>query len=165
MASWLPDVALTCPKSPPCPFHDESVDMKRFVNSVLAVAALALGSGSASAAAITAIDFQTGLAGVGGTINIGENISGTGIFIDTVTIEVDHVIWLTGAAGTVEFFAQCRQRWWAEHVKAHQPAQFFHRLDQWQGAGTVIDVTALLVFRPRSDEQNANGCRDHGHLE
>jgi hypothetical protein len=60
--------------------------MKRFVNSVLAVAAFALGSGSASAAAITAIDFQTGLAGVGGTINIGENISGTGIFIDTVTI-------------------------------------------------------------------------------
>lgn len=45
---------------------------------------IALSAGSASAAAV--IDFGTGFGGAGGTINIGANITGSGIFIDTVTI-------------------------------------------------------------------------------
>jgi hypothetical protein len=60
--------------------------MKPFVRSVLAFAAFALGTESAFAAPITTIDFQTGLGGPGGTVTIGANITGTDIFIDTVTI-------------------------------------------------------------------------------
>jgi len=60
--------------------------MKRFVQSVLVFAVFALGTGSAAAAPVTIIDFQTGLGGAGGTVNIGDNIIGTDIFIDTVTI-------------------------------------------------------------------------------
>jgi len=61
--------------------------MKRLAQSVLVLAVFALGTGSASAADITVIDFQTGSGGgAGGIINIGANITGSGIFIDTVTI-------------------------------------------------------------------------------
>jgi PEP-CTERM motif len=57
--------------------------MKGFVKALLAGAAvLALSAGSANAA--TVIDFGTGFAG--GTVNIGANVTGSGIFIDTVTI-------------------------------------------------------------------------------
>ncbi len=59
--------------------------MKAFVKTLLAgVAALALSAGSANAA--TVIDFGTGFGGAGGTVNIGANVTGSGIFIDTVTI-------------------------------------------------------------------------------
>jgi hypothetical protein len=59
--------------------------MKTFIKSaVLAAAVFALGAGSANA---TVIDFSTGsLGGPGGTINIGANITGSGIFIDALTI-------------------------------------------------------------------------------
>jgi hypothetical protein len=60
--------------------------MKRLVKSILSLAVIALGTGSASAGAITTIDFQTGLGGAGGTVTIGANVTGSGIFIDTVTI-------------------------------------------------------------------------------
>src|SRR5262245_58061536 len=36
--------------------------------------------------AATVIDFGTGLAGPGGTVTIGADVTGSGIFIDTVTI-------------------------------------------------------------------------------
>ena len=58
--------------------------MKNLVKSILAVAVFALATGSANAA--TVIDFGTGFGGAGGTVNIGANITGSGIFIDTVTI-------------------------------------------------------------------------------
>jgi len=59
--------------------------MKRFVTTVFAgFAAIVLAAGSANAATI--IDFGTGFGGAGGTVNIGVNVSGSGIFIDTVTI-------------------------------------------------------------------------------
>ena len=59
--------------------------MKGFVKALLAgVAAIALSAGSANAA--TVIDFGTGFGGAGGTVNIGANVTGSGIFIDTVTI-------------------------------------------------------------------------------
>jgi PEP-CTERM motif len=59
--------------------------MKGFVKTLLAgAAAVALFAGSANAA--TVIDFGTGFGGAGGTVNIGANITGSGIFIDTVTI-------------------------------------------------------------------------------
>ncbi len=51
---------------------------------VLAAAVFALATASANAA--TVIDFGTGLGGAGGTVTIGANITGSGIFIDTVTI-------------------------------------------------------------------------------
>jgi hypothetical protein len=57
---------------------------KAFVRSVLALAVYVLGTASASAA--TVIDFGTGFGGAGGTVNIGANVTGAGIFIDTVTI-------------------------------------------------------------------------------
>jgi hypothetical protein len=61
--------------------------MKRLVKSVLALAVFALGTVSASAGPITTIDFETGLGGNGGTVNIGAiNVTGSGIFIDTVDI-------------------------------------------------------------------------------
>jgi hypothetical protein len=57
----------------------------KLVKALLAGAAvIALSAGTASAA--TVIDFGTGFGGAGGTVNIGANITGSGIFIDTVTI-------------------------------------------------------------------------------
>src|SRR5262249_1705281 len=50
----------------------------------VAVVAVALSAGSVNAA--TVIDFGTGFGGLGGTVNIGANITGSGIFIDTVTV-------------------------------------------------------------------------------
>ena len=44
------------------------------------------GVGASSARASTVIDFGTGFGGAGGTLNIGANITGSGIFIDTVMI-------------------------------------------------------------------------------
>ena len=60
--------------------------MKSFVTACLAgVAAVALSAGTANAATI--IDFGTGFGGAGGTVTIsGSNATGTGIFIDSVTI-------------------------------------------------------------------------------
>jgi hypothetical protein len=49
-----------------------------------ALAACVLTAGAADAA--TLIDFGTGFGGAGGTVNIGANVTGSGIFIDTVTI-------------------------------------------------------------------------------
>src|SRR5262245_32260853 len=68
-----------------CSTHKrERVTMKAFVKTLLAgLAAVALTAASANAATI--IDFGTGFGGAGGTINIGANITGSGIFIDTVT--------------------------------------------------------------------------------
>src|SRR5215467_7190481 len=57
--------------------------MKRFTTLLVGAAAVTLFSSSAYA---TIIDFGTGSAGAGGTINIGANVTGAGIFIDTVTI-------------------------------------------------------------------------------
>jgi len=57
--------------------------MKTFIKSVLVAAVFALGAGTASA---TVIDFSNGFAGPGGTITIGANITGSGIFIDALTI-------------------------------------------------------------------------------
>jgi hypothetical protein len=57
----------------------------KLVKALLAGAAvIALSAGTASAA--TVIDFGTGFGGAGGTVNIGANITGSGIIIDTVTI-------------------------------------------------------------------------------
>ena len=57
----------------------------KLVKALLAGAAvIALSAGTANAA--TVIDFGTGFGGAGGTVNIGANVSGSGIFIDTVTI-------------------------------------------------------------------------------
>src|SRR6187549_185210 len=50
------------------------------------LAAAVFGLATASANAATVIDFGTGFGGAGGTLNIGANITGSGIFIDTVTI-------------------------------------------------------------------------------
>jgi hypothetical protein len=60
--------------------------MKRFVTGCFAaIAVLAMSAGTASA--VTIIDFGTGFGGPGGTINIsGSNASGSGIFIDSLTI-------------------------------------------------------------------------------
>ena len=51
---------------------------------VLATAIFGLAAASANAA--TVIDFGTGFGGAGGTVTIGANVTGSGIFIDTVTI-------------------------------------------------------------------------------
>ncbi len=51
---------------------------------MLTAAFVTLCAGAASAATI--IDFATGFGGAGGTVNIGANVTGSGIFIDTVTI-------------------------------------------------------------------------------
>jgi hypothetical protein len=57
----------------------------KLVKALLAGAAvIALSAGTANAA--TVIDFGTGFGGAGGTVNIGANVTGSGIFIDTVTI-------------------------------------------------------------------------------
>ena len=59
--------------------------MKRFVKVFLAgIAAVALPAGAANAA--TVIDFGTGFGGAGGTVTIGTNVTGSGIFIDTLTV-------------------------------------------------------------------------------
>src|ERR1051326_1559223 len=50
----------------------------------VAVASVGMSAGSANAS--TVIDFGTGSGGLGGTVNIGAHITGSGIFIDTVTI-------------------------------------------------------------------------------
>jgi hypothetical protein len=59
--------------------------MKRFMKPVLiAVAIFSVAASSANAATI--IDFLTGLAGAGGTVTTGANITGSGIFIDAISI-------------------------------------------------------------------------------
>jgi hypothetical protein len=59
--------------------------MKR-VKALLAGAAMfALSAGTANAAVVV-IDFGTGFAGPGGTINIGANVTGEDIFIDSLTV-------------------------------------------------------------------------------
>ncbi len=59
--------------------------MKRFMKSVLIAAAIvAVATGLANAT--TFIDFLTGFGGPGGTISIGTNVTGSGIFVDAVTI-------------------------------------------------------------------------------
>ena len=59
--------------------------MKSLVKHIVLAAAI-FGLATASANAATVIDFGTGFGGAGGTVNIGANITGSGIFIDTVTI-------------------------------------------------------------------------------
>ena len=56
----------------------------RFMRALILGAVITLAAGPASAATI--IDFGTGFGGAGGTVNIGANVTGSGIFIDTVTI-------------------------------------------------------------------------------
>lgn len=57
----------------------------RLLKALLAgAAAVVLSAGTANAG--TVIDFGTGFGGAGGTVNIGANVTGSGIFIDTVTI-------------------------------------------------------------------------------
>ena len=85
--------------------------------------------------------------------------------IDAVAIEVDDVIRLAVAAGAIELVAQGGQRGRAEHVDADEAAEVFHRLDQRQRAGAVINVAAGVVLRPRGDEQDADGCGDDWHVE
>jgi len=60
--------------------------MKRSLSIVVITAAMVAGVGASSARASTVIDFGTGFGGAGGTVNIGADITGSGIFIDTVTI-------------------------------------------------------------------------------
>jgi hypothetical protein len=59
--------------------------MKSLVKHFVLAAAV-FGLATASANAATVIDFGTGFGGAGGTVNIGANITGSGIFIDSVTI-------------------------------------------------------------------------------
>src|SRR5438552_2455967 len=59
--------------------------MREFVK-VLLVGSATVALSVASANAVTIIEFGSGFGGAGGTINIGANITGSGIFIDTVTI-------------------------------------------------------------------------------
>lgn len=59
--------------------------MRHLRTVVFSVAALVLMS-AASANAVVVIDFGTGFGGAGGTVNIGADVTGSGIFIDTVTI-------------------------------------------------------------------------------
>lgn len=59
--------------------------MKTGIRTLLgAVVAVALST--ASGRASTIIEFGSGFAGAGGTVNIGANVTGSGIFIDQVTI-------------------------------------------------------------------------------
>lgn len=58
--------------------------LRKCVTGVFALVAIAWAATPAHAGAI--IDFGTGFGGAGGTVNIGLNITGSGIFIDTVTI-------------------------------------------------------------------------------
>jgi hypothetical protein len=62
------------------------VFLRRPARHVVITAAMVAGVGASSARASTVIDFGTGFGGAGGTLNIGANITGSGIFIDTVTI-------------------------------------------------------------------------------
>jgi len=59
--------------------------MKRYRKTVL-IAAVVLATATGLANATTVIDFLTGGAGAGGTVSIGSNITGSGIFIDAVSI-------------------------------------------------------------------------------
>ena len=59
--------------------------MKSLVKHFVLAAAV-FGLATASANAATVIDFGTGFGGAGGTVSIGANVTGSGIFIDTVTI-------------------------------------------------------------------------------
>lgn len=58
--------------------------MKRLLYAMTIAAVL--GIAQTAQAAVTVIDFGTGFGGAGGTVNIGANITGSGIFIDSVTI-------------------------------------------------------------------------------
>src|SRR5262245_3946522 len=69
-----------------CDVIEEEIETMRSVVKAVLVAVAALAVSASAANAATIIDFGTGFGGAGGTINIGANITGSGIFIDTVTI-------------------------------------------------------------------------------
>ncbi|MGH8565556.1 MAG: hypothetical protein ACREXW_16285 [Gammaproteobacteria bacterium] len=50
-------------------------------------------------------------------------------------------------------------------MEAHEAAEVFHRLDQRQRAGAVIDVAAGVVLRTGGDEQDADGRGDDRNVE
>src|SRR5687768_10860219 len=58
--------------------------MKNLVRSLMAATIVAVAPVTAHAAPV--IDFGTGFGGAGGTVTIGTNRTGSGIFIDTVEI-------------------------------------------------------------------------------
>lgn len=58
-------------------------DGKSLLRALVVASAMVVLVPSAGA---TIIDFGTGFGGAGGTVNIGANVTGSGIFIDTVTI-------------------------------------------------------------------------------
>src|SRR5215831_14914086 len=60
--------------------------MRGFFARVLFVGVPALTLSIGTAFSATVIDFETGFGGAGGTVNIGADVTGSGIFIDTVTI-------------------------------------------------------------------------------
>jgi len=83
--------------------------MKTFIRSVLAAAVLAVAAGSANA---SVIDFNNGGGGAGGTLLInGSNISGSGIFINEVTISGapinNGVFDVEGPAGCADALGGC----------------------------------------------------------
>ena len=70
-----------------------------------------------------------------------------------------------GRPGAIQFLAQGRQRGRAEDVDLDQAGQCFHRLDQRQRAGPMIEIVACVIFRSRGDEQDADGRGDNGDAE
>ena len=71
--------------------------MKHLMKALL-VASMALSAGAAHASTII-IDFSTGMAGIGGTLTIGADITGFNIPIDTMTVTIDGVTRVIDVSG------------------------------------------------------------------
>jgi hypothetical protein len=85
--------------------------------------------------------------------------------VDAVAVKVDDVIGLADAAGAVQLFTHGRQRRRVEHVQVDEAAERLHGLDQRQGAGTMIEVAAVVILRPGGDQQDADGRGRHRYVE
>jgi hypothetical protein len=81
--------------------------------------------------------------------------------VGAAPVEVQHVVRLTQAAGTLEFLAQRAQRRRHEQPQLHLTRQGFNGLDHGAGAGAVVDMAE--VVRPRAYHEHTVRCGQHRH--
>jgi hypothetical protein len=76
--------------------------------------------------------------------------------VNTVAVEVDHMVWFAGMGGAQQFGFESRECRGIEERKPGQIAQLRQRVDKRLGADAVIDVRGILVLRARTDHQHAD---------
>ncbi len=85
--------------------------------------------------------------------------------VDAVAVEVDDVVGRLGVGGGLQRMAQRGQCWRVQHPQLDQAAEVFHRIDQRQRAGAVVDIAAGVVLRAGRDHQDADRGGDYRDVQ